>query len=433
MSQLDIVDAKKVDEDLVDAAFPTKLRFLTKPHPVKVLWGGRGGIKSWSIARALVIKGAQQRLRVLCARELQKSISESVHETLSLQIELLGLQSCYRIEKSAIYGPLGTKFVFTGLRGIKNLKSYENFDVWWIEEAANVSKNSWDTVLPTIRKKGAELWISFNPELETDETYVRWVLKPPPWAKVLKTSWRDNSWLTEELRRQIRHMQETDPDGYNHIYEGHCKEVLDGAIYADELRALTRNGHVCHVPYEPTKPVHTYWDLGIADQTAIWFVQCVAFEFRFIDFYQSRNKPLAHYLKELQKREYVYGFHNLPHDGKRRDLGTGKSIEARMNDSGLKVKIVPNIGLKNGMDAARALFSRAWFDEVKCADGLNTLRRYRWKVDQESGLYSKEPLHDDNSNGSDAYRMAAVGLTEPQRVKDDTQRRRTPQTSSPWS
>jgi phage terminase large subunit len=396
-----------------DVELPEKLAFLFEPHQYKVLYGGRGGIKSWSIAQALLLLGAQRQLRILCARELQKSIDESVHHLLELQIERLGLGWFYRVEKAAIFGLNGTEFRFTGLRDAANLKSYEDFDICWVEEAANVSKRSWDLLLPTLRKKGSEVWISFNPELGDDETYKRWVKNPPPGTVVCKTSWRDNNWLTDELRSQKDHSQATDPDGYLCTWEGHPKQVLDGAIYADELRWATQNGHICRVPYEPLKPVHTYWDLGIADQTSIWFVQSIAFEHRFIDFYQNRNKDLAHYQAELQKRGYVYGRHNLPHDGRRRDLGTGKSIEMRMQEAGFPVRIVPNIGLQNGMDAARALFKKAFFDEEKCQDGLNCLRRYRWRVDPVTRIYSKEPLHDDNSNGADAYRMAAVGLTEP--------------------
>jgi phage terminase large subunit len=420
--------------------FPRKLEFLFEPHWCKVLYGGRGGVKSWSIAQALLILGQRKTLRVLCCREQMNSIAESVHHLLEKQIERLGMgvdvlgpAEGYRVEKNHIYGPNGTEFAFTGLRDAVNIKSYEDFDIFWVEEAANVRKRSWDILLPTLRKEGAEIWISFNPELAEDESYIRFVLNPPPGAIVVKTSWRDNKWLTEELRRQKDHSEKTDPDGFLQIWEGHCKQTLDGAIYAHEIRAMTAAGHITRVPYDPALPVHTYWDLGIADCTSIWFVQAAAFEFRFIDFLQDRNRALPYYLQKLQERGYVYGFHNLPHDGKRRDLGTGKSIERHMLDAGLKVKIVPEIGLTNGMNSARNLFARAWFDEQKCADGLTCLRRYCWKVDPITRIYSKEPLHDDNSHGADAYRMAAVGLTEPAKKKEETKRKNAAARLSVWS
>lgn len=423
---------QKVQEALQQVAFKRKVRFLFDPHWLKVLYGGRGGIKSWSIAQALLCIGYMRPTRILCARELQKSIGESVHELLEQQIERLGFAGEYRVEKSHIYGPEGTEFAFTGLRDAQNLKSYEGFDICWIEEAANVSKRSWDMLFPTIRKEGAEVWVSFNPELDSDETYKRFILDPPPDAMVVKTSWRDNPWLSSQLLKQIHHMEATKPDDFLHIYEGACKVVLEGAIYAHEIRALTAANRICKVPYDPALPVHTFWDLGIADQTAIWFAQAGAFEFRFIDFYQARNLPLSHYLQTLQGRGYVYGYHHLPHDGNRRDLGTGKSIEHHMTQAGFRVKIVPQIGLANGLNAARNLFARAYFDEVKCADGLNCLRRYRWQVNPDTGIYSKNPLHDDNSNGADAYRYAAVGLTAPEKKKEEQRHRFAAQVST-WS
>lgn len=412
--------------------FPDKLEFLFEPSRYKVLYGGRGGLKSWSIARGLVSLGSKKPLRILCARELMKSIAESVHQLLQSQIELLGLADFYRVEKAAIYGANGTQFAFTGLRDAHNLKSYEGFDIVWVEEANNVSKRSWDMLIPTIRKKGSEIWISFNPELDTDETYKRFVLKPPPNAVTVKTNWRDNPWLSDELKAEKDHCELTTPDDYLTIWEGHCKQTLDGAIYAHEMRAAMQDGRITRVPYVAGVPVQVFFDLGIADQTAMWFAQAISFEFRFVDFYQNRNQPIGHYLKELQARPYVYSWLWLPHDGQRRDLGTGKSVENHCTQAGYRVKIVPNIGLKNGLDATRNMFARSWFDEEKCADGLNCLRRYRWQVDPDTRIYSKQPLHDDNSNGADAFRYAGVALTEPQR-KQVEERRQQVTKLSVWS
>lgn len=412
--------------------FPAKLRFLFEPHPYKVVYGGRGGIKSWSVAQALLLEGAQKPLRVLCAREVQKSIAESVHHLLELQIGRLGLESVYTVEKARIYGRNGTEFFFSGLRDAHNLKSYESVDRCWVEEAANVSKRSWDLLLPTIRKAGSEVWVTFNPELETDETYRRFVLAPPPGAVVVKTSYRDNPWLTPELRAQIEHLRATDPDAYLTVYEGHCRQTLEGAIFASELRAATQAGRITRVPYHPAFPVHTFWDLGYADHTAIWFVQSIAFEHRFIDFYQARCQALPHYLAELQKRGYVYGAHHLPHDARAKQLGTGKSIEELMRAAGCAVKLVPEIGLANGLNAARTLMAVCWFDEERCADGLQALRRYRYAVDPVTNQFSRTPLHDEASHAADAFRYAAVALREPERQKEQRHRKLASQVS-PWS
>lgn len=195
------------------AQFPEKLACLWEPHRYKVLYGGRGGAKSWGIARALLIKGASQPLRVLCAREYQKSIVDSVHQLLREQISDLGLSSVYRVMESSIVGPNGTQFFFAGLHhNVGNIKSMESVDVAWVEEAQTVSKSSWEVLIPTIRKEGSEIWVSFNPELDTDDTYKRFVLNPPPGAAVVKTSWRDNPWFSDVLKDEAEFLRLRDPD-----------------------------------------------------------------------------------------------------------------------------------------------------------------------------------------------------------------------------
>jgi phage terminase large subunit len=151
-----------------NAQFPAKLQFLFHPQRYKVLYGGRGGAKSWGIARALLIQGTQRPLRILCARETQRSIGDSVHKLLSDQIEALGLGAFYAVQKSTILGANGTEFIFAGIRqNVSNIKSYEACDICWVEEAQTVSKSSWDVLIPTIRKTDSEIWVSFNPDLET--------------------------------------------------------------------------------------------------------------------------------------------------------------------------------------------------------------------------------------------------------------------------
>ena len=175
------------------ADFPAALEFLFQPARYKVLYGGRGGTKSWGVAQALLILAAQRPLRILCAREIQKSIRDSVHQLLRDRITELGMESFYRVLDSEIRGANGSLFLFAGLRhNIANIRSKEGIDIVWVEEANTVSKSSWDALIPTIRKEGSEIWITFNPELERDETYKRFVKLPPPGAVVRKVGWQDN-------------------------------------------------------------------------------------------------------------------------------------------------------------------------------------------------------------------------------------------------
>jgi phage terminase large subunit len=395
---------------------PEAFAYLFEPARYKVAYGGRGGGKSWAIADALVIQGAQRQLRILCAREIQRSIEESVHQLLVDRISALGLDAFYSVTKTHITGANGTTFAFAGLRdiGIASLKSYEGIDICWVEEAATVSKRSWATLIPTIRKEGSEIWISFNPQLDSDETYRRFVVTPPSSAVVRKIGWQDNPWYPSTLLAEMQELRDRDPDEYLHVYEGHCRQVLEGAVYAAELRKATEAGKICKVPYDPTKPVHTFWDLGFGDATSIWFAQSYPGEFRVIDYEQDNQKPLPHYLQLLQGKGYIYGTDWLPHDARARNLGTGRSIEELMRAAGRTVRIVPQLSLVDGINAARTTFPLFTFDEDKTADGLQCLRHYRYERDEVLGTWKKTPLHDWASHGADAFRYMAIALKAPE-------------------
>ncbi|WP_020094981.1 PBSX family phage terminase large subunit [Methylobacterium sp. 285MFTsu5.1] len=403
--------------------FPEKLDFLFEPARYKVAYGGRGGAKSWGFGRALLIMGAQRPLRVLCAREFQNSIAESAHALFAQQVDLLGLHGFYDVQEKRILGRNGTEFIFKGLRhNVASVKSTEGVDICWVEEARTVSKTSWDVLIPTIRKEGSEIWISFNTELEEDETYQRFVKKPPTGARVVKIGWEDNPWFPDVLRQEALDLKERDPVAYETVWGGNCKAVLDGAIYANEILAATTAERFTKVPYDPTKPVHTFWDLGRADKTSIWFAQIVGFEFRLIDFYENRGHALGHYLEVLKEwalpveqggQGYVYGEHWLPHDARNELLASERTIEQQMWVAGHRVRITPRLTVAAGIDAARKIFARCWFDEKACADGLQALRNYRFDVDPNTQAFSKAPLHDWASHAADAFRYFAIGIAEP--------------------
>ena len=263
----------QVTEAISKAEFPVKLEGLFKPSRYKVLYGGRGGAKSWGIARALLIKGAKTQMRVLCAREFMTSMRDSVHKLLSDQIQALGLLGFYEITQASIKGQNGTEFAFAGLKNnIANIKSYEGVDVCWVEEAQTVSRLSWNVLIPTIRKEKSEIWVSFNPELETDETYQRFVVYPPADCISIKINWSDNPWFPETLRLEKDGLKDRDLEAYNQVWEGLCRQSVDGAIFGKELQQAELDGRITRVPYDPTKPVHAIFDLGWADSTSIWFL-----------------------------------------------------------------------------------------------------------------------------------------------------------------
>lgn len=391
---------------------PEKLEPLFRPARYKVLYGGRGGAKSWSIARALLILGAQTKLRILCAREFQSSIADSVHKLLTDQISDMGMSAFYAIEKATIYGINGTEFRFAGIRtNINAIKSFEGIDIAWVEEAANVSRASWMTLIPTIRKDGSEIWISFNPELETDETYQRFVVKPPSSAIVIPIGWQDNPWFPDTLRQEAEDLRTSNIDDYLHVYGGQCKHALEGAVFANELRdAVDR---IVSVPWNTAKPVDTFWDLGKRDMCSIWFAQVIGFEFRVLDFYENCGQNLAHYIKKLKEKPYAYGTHWLPHDADHDLLASERTITQQMRAAFSGVRVVPRTSKATQIEAGRTIFGQCWFDREKTADGIQHLRHYQYDVDPESGQRGREPLHDQHSHAADGFMVMAMSLREP--------------------
>jgi len=454
----------------VRAEFPAKLQFLFEPHSDKYLWGGRDGMKSWGMARALLIMGAENRLRWLCSRETMKSIAESVHQLLEEQIDKLGLGDFYRVEKARIVGtklhatgmygatldksrlplqPGYSEFVFAGLRhNVNEIKSMEGLDGIWIEEADNVSEHSWETVIPTIRKElyhvekgviGSEVWASFNPKLATDYTYKHCVLNPPRGAVSVRTSYKDNIWLSEISRTRIADMKATDEAKYLHIYGGEPDSQVEGAIFGPEMKQAAAEGRIGSVPYNRARPVDTVWDLGFGDPCSIWFVQAYDGWFNFIDYFQDDHINIADYVIMLQNRGYVYGKDWLPHDGidtiiHQNLAGSSDrtmSILELVRGAGRKADIIRKMLVTDQINAARTVFPQCRFDEKKCADGLQALRHYQWPPLSAEGVAQRKPLHNWPSHASSAFMGAAVVLRMPKAPAERGERRRV--STSPWS
>jgi phage terminase large subunit len=388
---------------------PKKLLPLLSPKRYKVLYGGRGSSKSWSVARALIHKATISPIRVLCARETQKSIQESVHRLLKDQIQALGVEHLFDIQETKIVGVNGSDFAFAGIRqqGVANLKSFEAVDVCWVEEAQVVTKKSWDVLVPTIRKPGSEIWITFNPELEDDETYKRFVLDADEDVWACQVNYSDNPWFDEVLEKERVKMLARDPIGYKTTWEGQCRPAVEGAIYANEIGNVVETGRIRAVPYDPMLKVHTVWDLGWNDSTSIICVQRAGAEVRIIDYIEGDHRTLADYAQDIKARGWNRGTDWLPHDGNAKSLQTGKSPKEVLGQLDCNPEIVDNLEVEQGIHAARLMFPRCYFDKDKTAPLTNALKRYRRQQNQVTGAFGA-PLHDDNSHPADAFRYLAV-------------------------
>jgi phage terminase large subunit len=391
------------------AKFPSKLQFLFEPHRYKVAYGGRGSGKSWGFARALLLQAANKPLRVLCAREIQKSIKQSVHTLLNDQIQALGLGAFYEVLEAEIRGLNGSSFSFAGLatNTVESIKSFEGCDIVWVEEAQTVSKKSWDILIPTIRKPDSEIWVSFNPNIDTDDTYQRFVIDPPDNAHIVKINYNDNPWFPDVLEEERQHSLKTNPD-YNNIWEGECKAAVDGAIYANEIREAQENNRITNVPYDPMLKVHVVMDLGWNDSMSVILCQKGVSDLRVIGYIEDDHRTLDSYSAQLKNLPYNWGTMFLPHDGQSKDFKHGISAEEIMRKLGWDVRIVPKQDIESGIKLARMNFHRIYFDKSshRLVECLKNYRRAINSTTNEPGA----PLHDEYSHGADAFRYLCTSI-----------------------
>lgn len=227
-------------------------------------------------------------------------------------------------------------------------------------------------------------------------------------------------WLRLELKasqtglldaQELEDAQRTmTPEQYAQEFECAFDVPALGAIYRAEYSKARDDGRVTQVPADPALLTHTAWDLGVGDATTIWFFQVAGSQVRVVDYYEASGVGLPHYVQVLKDRGYTYGQHFAPHDIEVRELGSGKSRREIAGQLGLHFDVAPKLTLEDGINAARLMFGRCWFDENRCARGLECLQNYRWDYDSRLDEFKTRPVHDWSSHGADAFRYLAVSL-----------------------
>jgi len=195
---------------------------------------------------------------------------------------------------------------------------------------------------------------------------------------------------------------------YDAEFECSFDSAAIGSIYAKGIAKAEEEKRITKVPYELGIKVNTFWDLGMADKTAIWFVQQKGSAFHIIDYYEDSGESLEFYATVLDEKKYIYDTHYLPHDATVRELGTGVSRLETAQSLGMRTSIVPKLSVEDGINAVRMVLSRCWFDHEKTKHGLDALRQYRWATTERGELKNK-PVHDWTSHASDAFRYFSVG------------------------
>lgn len=429
---------------------------LLTPSRYKVFYGGRGAAKSWTFAIVLLAIGMSRPIRVLCARELQVSIQDSVHKLLSDVINNNpGMQAFYEIQNKTILGKNGTEFSFKGLKhNASEIKSYEGIDYVWIEEAQAVSDKSWEVLIPTVRKEGSEIWISFNPKNATDPTYQRFVTRKRDNAIVRKVGWQDNPFFPKVLNDERLDLLQSDVEAYKHVWEGEFDTRYSGSVYA---KFINQERITPLVKHDPEYPVYTAWDKGYGDATAIVFFQIGNGEVFIIDYFEDNQEDIRYYCQVLYGREikvlerdldtgdvnkwefgedipehshrraYKYDdtmAHFAPHDAyaKLMEAG-GRSMVDQAKRFGIKFFQVPATAHLNSEEALRTTLPKCWINQDKCADLVYALTHYHYEWDEDRKRYSKLPYHDWSSNGCDAAEIMARVYKEKPVLQKDLDRR----------
>lgn len=414
------IEGKPLEGTRFDTAIADKFLPLLDPkYRFVSMRGGRGSGKSQTTAKILLLQAHHRPIKILCFREVQNSIKDSVYQGLIDLIDELGLGDFYSATLNEIRGTNGSVFIFKGLsdQTIESIKSFSGIDVCWGEEAAGLTDKSLNTLIPTIRNEGSRFYFTWNPNLDTDAVYHRYVLNRREDVKDIEVNYLHNPWFPKVLEvERLNDLSRLQQEMYSHIWEGKILPAQQGAVYFKEISRAFEDKRVTRVTVDPRLAVHTIWDLGMADQTAIILVQKTLSELRIVGYLEDNRKTPSAYSQELRewgvKHQVNWGTVYLPHDARHQNFQTGQTTEEVMKALGWKVEITPSISIEEGIRAARAMFSLVYFDQDSTAKLTECLKRYSYS-ERSNGSFGK-PVHDRYSHGADAFRYLAVnhsGLT----------------------
>ena len=362
--------------------------------------------------------------RGLCVREVQKSLKESAKRLIEDKIEAYRLGPHFEVQRDQIKTPGGGIIAFTGMQDhtADSVKSFEGFDVAWVEEAQTLSPRSLALLRPTIRATGSQLWFSWNPRKKSDpvDEMLRGAERPTG-SIIVKANWQDNPWFPPELEQERLDCMRMKPDQYDHIWEGGYISVAEGAYFAASLTAAKAENRIGHVAFDPLMSVRLFFDIGgtgaRADACSIWPAQFIGREIRVRDYYEAQGQPLATHVAWLKASGYGPDRASiwLPHDGATHDKVFAVSYESALRDAGYDVTVIPNQGKGAAgarIEAARRLFPSIWFDEQSTEAGRDALGWYHEKRDEKRTI-GLGPEHDWSSHGADAFGLMCVAYEAP--------------------
>ena len=383
----------------VSLTFPQWSQNLFRPKRYKVAHGGRGSSKSYTFTDALLITALQKPIRVLCAREYQISISESVHRLLQKRIEDLRLSAFYTIQRDSITSKTGSEFIFKGLRhNVDNIKSMAGINICWVEEAQSISQESLDILIPTIREPDSEIWMTMNPRLESDPVYRMFIANEHPDAFLFKVNYTENRHFPQVLEAERRLMLERDPALYNHVWLGECLTHTDAQIFKDkwEVRDFTPDNW--NLPFYGM-------DFGFSQDPTACVKVWVHDETLYIE-----KEAVKVGLELDDTASYIKGFMPEIENGViRADSARPESISYLKRHGLPRIQAVKKWtgSVEDGITHMRSY--KRIVVHPRCREAINEMMLYSYKVDQRSGDITTAVV-DKHNHVIDAIRYAIEPL-----------------------
>lgn len=392
---------------------PRKLKPLLYPKRYKGAYGGRGGAKSHFFAEQVILACLTRTVRIVCIREVQNTIKDSVKQLLIDKITKFGLHESFECLETEIRGPNNSFVVFKGMQAYNamNIKSLEGFDICWVEEAQTLSQNSLDLLLPTIRKDDSEIWFSWNPQYKTDPVDKFFRKNPHPDAISVSVNWPDNPWFPHVLKRQMEHDFAIDEDKAEHIWNGGYG-VAQGSILGKWVSRAIRETRIHpHVSYDPDgAPIIISSDLGFRDTASWWYWQPTVGGFKLIKYQGASGWDADDWIPEIEKNLNDMGIERLgkiwlPQDAKAKTFQSKhSSAEKFLLAFGRdKLDIVPPSRKADQISAARTVIDQCELNSLSCEDGIDGLAAWEFEYNEENQIFSREPLHNWASHPSDAF------------------------------
>jgi len=400
---------------------------LLAPARYKAAYGGRGSGKSHFFAEQAVLRSLEGGFRLVCIREVQKSLKESAKRLIEdkLQKFNLGEAEGFRVLQDRIETPGGGQIIFIGMQdhNAESIKSLENMNAAWIEEAATLSTTSLRLLRPTIRAEGSELWFSWNPRRKQDPVDAMFRSDTPPTnSVVVKANWNDNPWFPDVLEQERQDCLRDAPEQYDHIWEGGYITVASGAYFARHLAEANLAGRIGEVAPDHLMTYRVFVDIGgtgaKADSFSMWVCQFIGPQIRVLNYYEAQGQDLATHLAWLRQHGYQPDCTQiwLPHDGATHDRVYSVSYQSAFEQAGYKVTVVPNQGkgaAAKRIEEVRRLFPNIWFNEKTTEAGRDALGWYHEKIHEALGV-GLGPEHDWSSHAADAFGLMALTYRKPE-------------------